>query len=351
MIGFSDELINWYLTNKRDLPWRNTSDPYKIWLSEVILQQTRVQQGLDYFLKFVEQYPTIDHLAQASEHDVLLLWQGLGYYSRARNMRYTALEVQNKYQGRFPTSFSDLIGLKGIGPYTAAAVASFASNEHVAVVDGNVYRVLARIFGVYDAIDSTLGKKNFQLLANSLLGSPSSLHNQAIMEFGALVCTPKAPHCNTCIFNTRCEAFRSKTSVLLPIKGKKTKVKTRYFNYLVATNNDNLHLKLRTAGDIWQGLYDFPLIESNKQINSSGELMAHPDFSGWNQLNPEFTGKSQVYRHLLSHREILATFWELNVAEPNTQYDQYLTKVDNTGKYPVPQLIANYLKDKKSTKK
>ncbi|MES2628031.1 MAG: A/G-specific adenine glycosylase [Bacteroidota bacterium] len=345
MKGFSEELINWYAGAKRDLPWRNTTDPYLIWLSEVILQQTRVSQGLSYYYAFAERYPSVTDLADAAEQDVLKLWQGLGYYSRARNLRHTAVLVKENYGGRFPADYYSLLKLKGIGPYTAAAVASFAQNEAVAVVDGNVYRVLARLFGIDTPIDTTAGKKQFQQLADELLGTPSSLHNQAIMEFGATVCKPKVPLCESCVFRLKCQAYKAGTIEFLPQKAKKTKVTERYFNYLVFSHEDDFYLKERQKGDVWQGLYDFPLIESDMGVEDPEFIIHHADFGDWKGF--ELKQRSETYVHLLSHRRIKATFWEFELKRPDTQSAFTTVNSREPIVYPLPQLIVNYLANRK----
>ncbi|MEY4860751.1 MAG: hypothetical protein RL059_450 [Bacteroidota bacterium] len=228
------DLISWYLINKRDLPWRKTKNPYKIWMSEIILQQTRVQQGLPYYQKFISTYPTIQSLALANEDEVLNLWQGLGYYSRARNMLKTANVINEEYKGSFPTSYNDLLKLKGIGEYTAAAIASFSFNEPVAVVDGNVYRVLSRLFDIETPIDSVEGKKAFRFLADEVLDKVNpATFNQAIMEFGALHCTPKKPDCNNCVLNRTCLSRENGTISQRPVKKKKTAAKERFFVYKI----------------------------------------------------------------------------------------------------------------------
>ena len=261
---FTVPLLDWYETNARSLPWRNTKDPYQIWLSEVILQQTRVAQGLPFYQRFVSAFPTVGDLAAASEEAVLKLWQGLGYYSRARNMHATARLIQNECGGVFPNTYAELITLKGIGPYTAAAIASFAFKEVRAVVDGNVYRVLSRLFGISIPINSTEGKKYFQALADTLIDTkaPDS-YNQAIMEFGATVCTPKRPNCAQCIFNSRCEANRTSKVATLPVKLNKATITKRYLHYLcIEDAQQNIQLRRRPEGGIWAGLYEFPSIEA-----------------------------------------------------------------------------------------
>lgn len=265
-MNFAFDLIAWYQANKRDLPWRNIDNPYFIWLSEVILQQTRVTQGMPYYLRFVAAYPTIEAMAAAEEKDILRLWQGLGYYSRARNMHHAAKIIVNEHDGKFPDTYKALKKLKGIGDYTASAVASFAFDEKVAVVDGNVFRVLSRVFGVEDDILSTKGKKVFAELAKTLLPDTQvNSYNQAIMEFGALYCKPSSPDCPNCIFQGSCVAFATKKQDILPIKAKKAQVKKRYLHYLVVEYANKLLLKERLEGDVWQGLYDFALVEKNTE--------------------------------------------------------------------------------------
>jgi A/G-specific adenine glycosylase len=263
---FAHELLTWYPNNKRDLPWRDIDNPYFIWLSEVILQQTKVAQGMPYYLRFVENYPTIGAMAAAEEKDILRLWQGLGYYSRARNMHQTAQIIVNEYDSNFPNTYKTLKKLKGIGDYTASAIASFAFGEKVAVLDGNVFRVLARVFGVEEDIMSTKGKKVFAELAKNLLpNQQTNTYNQAIMEFGALYCKPSSPDCPNCILRDSCVAFASKKQDILPIKAKKTVAKKRYLHYLVFEFENKLLLKERNAGDVWQGLYDFVLVEKDSE--------------------------------------------------------------------------------------
>src|SRR5690606_34778677 len=267
MINFSQKLIKWYETNQRNLPWRATDDAYKIWLSEIILQQTRVQQGLPYYEKFILAFPTIYDLAKASEDEVLKLWEGLGYYSRARNMHFTAKYIVAELDGKFPNNFTDLLQLKGVGNYTAAAIASFAFKEAVAAVDGNVYRVLARIFGIKDDIMTNQAKKIFQSLANELIpkNQPDTF-NQAIMDFGSMVCKPKQPLCEECFMQEECYAFRNNEITNLPVKSKKIKVKKRFFHFLLLENADkNIVIEQRSDNDIWKNLYQIPLIETNQE--------------------------------------------------------------------------------------
>ncbi len=275
-MDFSNELIQWYLKNKRDLPWRNTADAYIIWLSEIILQQTRVEQGMPYFHRFIEKYPDVRAFAAADEGDILNLWQGLGYYSRGRNMLKTARQVVEHFNGVFPVDYQQLTGLKGIGEYTAAAISSFSANESKAVVDGNVFRVLARFFGISEPINSTKGKKLFQGIANDLLNKEHpGLHNQAMMEFGAMLCKPKNPDCAICPVREGCYALKHNRINSLPQKLKKLKIKERYLNYLLITDGDNILMNKRNEKDIWANMYDLPLVVTQEHL-STEEVVALP---------------------------------------------------------------------------
>jgi A/G-specific adenine glycosylase len=264
-MDFSTELISWYNDNKRDLPWRNTTDAYIIWLSEIILQQTRVEQGMPYFYRFSEKYPTVTAFAAAHEDEILRLWQGLGYYSRGRNMLKTAQLVQEKYNGVFPTRYDELIRLKGVGEYTAAAISSFAANEVRAVVDGNVYRVLARYFGIDEPINSPKGKKMFQKIADEVLDKARpAMHNQAMMEFGAMLCKPKNPACGICPVRIGCIAFKTNATTYLPVKINKVNVRERFFNYMLISDGKKILMNKRDESDIWANMYDLPLIETTE---------------------------------------------------------------------------------------
>ncbi|RZK92973.1 MAG: A/G-specific adenine glycosylase, partial [Hymenobacter sp.] len=274
-------MLAWYPRHRRDLPWRHTRDPYAIWLSEVILQQTRVAQGLPYYLDFLSSYPTVEALAAAPEQEVLRHWQGLGYYSRARNMHHTAQQIVREFGGRFPATYAGLRQLKGVGPYTAAAIASFAFDEAVAVLDGNVFRVLARIFGLHADIAAPSSRKEFQALADlHLPPSHAADFNQAIMEFGALQCTPAKPDCLFCPLQSECWAFQHGQVALLPVKAKAKAARTRHFHYLVLRHGGQLYLKERPGGDIWQGLYDFALVETDNAELPAAELLRHVEALG-----------------------------------------------------------------------
>ncbi|MBX2843500.1 MAG: A/G-specific adenine glycosylase [Flammeovirgaceae bacterium] len=352
MSGFAQKIIYWYSDNKRDLPWRKLSDPYPIWLSEIILQQTRVDQGLPYFQKFFGKYPNVHYLADAEEQDVLRLWQGLGYYSRARNMHAAAKFISQELGGKFPNTFKEIKKLKGVGDYTAAAIASFAFNEKVAVVDGNVYRVLSRRFGVSEDISSPKGKRVFQELADSLLPEKQSeIYNQGIMEFGALHCKPKSPDCMFCVFSLECEARKAGNQSSLPVKSKNVKVKTRFFNYLIFEYKDQIVMKERLKGDIWQGLYDFPLIDS-ENFYTGEDLFAQSKIP-LNAIKEDVLHYkiSDLYKHILTHQKIQAKFFYLRLNNDKNidifceEYGFKLYSINEIENLPKPILIDNYLKE------
>ncbi len=341
-MSFSKQLIYWYLQNKRDLPWRKTTNPYYIWLSEIILQQTRVNQGLAYYKKFIKTFPTIYDLAKADQDTVLKLWQGLGYYSRARNLHFSAKHIANQLNGDFPSTYKDLLKLKGVGDYTASAIASICFNDPTAVVDGNVYRVLSRYFGIKTPINSTKGIKEFKQLAQELIDTKNpATFNQAIMEFGAIQCKPQNPDCDNCPLNTSCVALQKKIIKILPVKDKKGIIKKRYFNYLVITSPKNkIALKQRKLNDIWKGLYEFPLIETLNEIDL--EYLLKTD--EYNQIINEDKAVISLYNtnsivHKLSHQHIYCKFWIVNtgqeVANSILLYD--------LEKHPVPVLIHNFI--------
>ncbi|MCR5658055.1 MAG: A/G-specific adenine glycosylase [Bacteroidales bacterium] len=340
-------LLDWFAVNRRDLPWRQSPTPYQVWLSEVILQQTRVNQGRDYYLRFIERWPTVTDLAQASEEEVLKMWQGLGYYSRARNLHHCAQQVMNEYNGQFPADFEKLKHLKGIGNYTAAAIASIAFNLPHAVVDGNVYRVLARLYDIDTPININEGQNLFARLADELLNQKQpSLHNQAMMEFGALHCTPKSPNCLHCPLQAQCLAFAHQTVMQRPVKLQKLKVTKRYFNYLVIKVKDSVYLHKRNANDIWKNLYDFPCIESEKNM-SAEEVIASEAFVQLIGKTPfTITKVSPVFTHKLTHRTILAQFIEIKLEQKLLQIetkDLFLTRETDLGNFPIPRLIDLYL--------
>ncbi len=344
---FSTALINWYQQNKRDLPWRNTQNAYHIWLSEIILQQTRVAQGMPYYFKFVNRFADINNFAEATEDEILNLWQGLGYYSRGRNMLKTAISIKNNFGGVFPTKYKDLIGLIGIGEYTAAAISSFAANEVRAVVDGNVYRVLARFFAIDTAINSTNGKKEFQNLANSLIDiQQPALFNQAIMEFGALVCKPKNPTCNLCSLNLNCIAYQQNKINQLPVKLKKLKIRERYFYFFVVNNNSQIVIKRRDNTDIWAGLHDFPSIET-PTLQTIGEVFANPQFNLWFSSGAVISKVGQPIKHLLTHQKIYAHFIEISEFKTNIiKSNNWISvPINQLEKFAQPKLIFTFLKN------
>jgi A/G-specific adenine glycosylase len=315
-MNFSNVLIKWYLQNKRDLPWRNTTNPYPIWLSEIMLQQTRVAQGMPYFLSFTTAFPTVFDLATANEEEVLKLWQGLGYYSRARNLHKTAQYIASDLAGIFPDNYSDLLKLKGVGEYTAAAIASFSYNEAVPVVDGNVFRVLSRYFDIETDIAQASAKKEFAALAFELMPKDNpATFNQAIMEFGALQCVPKSPNCGICVFNESCAALQKKKVDQLPVKSKKVKVRNRYFNYLVvADENDNTIIQKRTDKGIWHNLYEFPLIETDKEEDFDFiTKQIQSDYFQDNSILSILEDNDKSIIHKLSHQHLHIKFWKVNL--------------------------------------
>jgi A/G-specific adenine glycosylase len=340
---FSNTLIYWYLQNNRELPWRKSKNPYFVWLSEIMLQQTRVAQGMAYYLKFTEEFPTVFDLAKADESTVLKMWQGLGYYSRARNLHYTAKQVAEELNGEFPATYKQLLKLKGIGDYTASAIASICFNEPNAVVDGNVYRVLSRYFGIKTPINSSAGIKEFKALAQTLIDTAQpGTYNQAIMDFGALHCKPQNPLCETCPLADSCVALEKKIIKELPVKEKKIKVRNRYFNFLVIkTDNETTILSERKGKGIWQGLYQFPLIEGTESMDTK-EIIASKEFVN---LFPDETtislfNKKEIV-HKLSHQHLHTQFWIIETkfaSEANIKWSEI-------EKYPVPVLIANFLEE------
>ncbi len=342
---FSHTLTLWYSENLRDLPWRKTNDPYKIWLSEVILQQTRVAQGLPYYLKFVEHYPDVSALAKASEQEVLRDWQGLGYYSRARNLQKAARQMVDQYDGKFPSRYEALLKLQGIGPYTAAAISSIAFQEAVAVVDGNVYRVLSRIFGIKEAIDSTRGQSLFQKKANELLDHDQpGTHNQALMEFGALVCTPKHPACDRCPFQRDCYAYQKEEIAVLPFKAGKVKVRERYLNYVLFKDEKGFYLQQRQSGDIWQGLFTPWMIEKEGLLEEEEMLAQIAHVFSLRSIDFKLLARSADFKHVLTHQRLFARFWLVQIFHNLRENDLIFVGRKELDEYPVPRLISTYYK-------
>lgn len=343
VLDIGNKLINWYRENKRELPWRNTTDPYKIWLSEIILQQTRVQQGLPYYEKFTNQFPTINDLADASEQEILLLWQGLGYYSRARNMHYTAKLIVDKYNGNFPENHNEILTLKGVGEYTAAAIASFAFDKAYPVLDGNVFRFISRLFGIEKPIDTSTGKKEITKALDLIFNTQKpALFNQAIMEFGATHCTPKKPKCDTCIFNMQCEALGSKKVMSIPVKKGKTKILKVNHTYMCFIHDNKTYIEKRTAG-IWKNLYQFPLIEEDIKPDGITKIVNRY------LKTPSKFEISDVFdsTHILSHRKIQASFFTIHLDTSPIFLKNNIFEIplaDLTTRYPVSILTQNYLK-------
>lgn len=334
--------MKWYGEHKRELPWRTTNDPYKIWLSEIMLQQTRVAQGTPYYHKFLEAFPTVYDLANAEEEQVLKLWQGLGYYSRARNLHATAKMVVTEYDGNFPNTYKELKSLKGVGDYTASAIASICFNEPEPVVDGNVYRVLARYFGVDLPINSTEGIKYFKELARDVMNVENIRdYNQGIMEFGAIQCAPKRPYCLLCPLNDSCIALQENKVGILPIKLKKTKIKNRFFNYLVFLDDEKQTLlEQRTGKGIWQNLYQFPLLESQDVMNVSElkeQMNNRDDFPDYRKV---LLYNEQPIVHKLSHQHLHTNFWILHTDRTLKEGISW----ENITAVPVPVLIADFIK-------
>ena len=348
---FSMPLMLWYEIHKRLLPWRDTTDPYKIWLSEIILQQTKVAQGLPYYQKFIEEYPTIYDLASSNEASILRSWQGLGYYTRARNLHTCARIIVEQFSGEFPTTYRDLIRLPGIGPYTAAAIASFAFKEAVPVLDGNVYRVLSRFFAIEIPINTTKGRYIFNNLAHKLVPSLPDVYNQAIMEFGALQCTPYKPYCTDCILKIDCQAFATGKQEMLPIKEMTLKIKHRFLHYLVLETEGQIFMKERQKGDIWTGLYDFYLLEDTqpKEFDQlSDELIVLIK-----KHNLAVKKVYKLYKHVLTHQRLFVSFFRITVSEEFIQEAQYILKnnlicpfyLNETKSLPKSILICKFLEE------
>ncbi|MCL6267500.1 A/G-specific adenine glycosylase [Flagellimonas myxillae] len=338
---FSLKILEWYGLNKRDLPWRSTKDPYKIWLSEIMLQQTRVAQGMPYYHKFLKAFPIVHDLAKAPEEKVLKLWQGLGYYSRARNLHATAKAVVENYGGKFPNTYKELKALKGVGDYTASAIASICFDLPEPVVDGNVYRVLSRYFGIDLPINSSKGIKYYKELAREVMDTKNIRdYNQGIMEFGAIQCAPKNPKCRTCPLNASCVALKEDTVARLPIKINKTKIRKRYFNYLVYLDSENqTKLEQRKGKGIWQNLYQFPLLESDTLIDAKtlNKLLGRETKTSASNIT--LFNKEPIV-HKLSHQHLYTQFWILETEGVNSDGIAW----EEVPNFPVPVLIADFIK-------
>lgn len=335
-------LLKWYDENGRDLPWRNTKNPYYVWVSEIVLQQTKVNQGLNYYLNFINHFPTIKILAESDLDKVLHVWQGLGYYSRARNMHFTAKFIINECKGVFPDTYSELLKLKGVGSYTAAAIASIISNEKVAVLDGNVYRLYSRLYLVEEAINTTKGRKTFSALAEKVLfkDDPGKF-NQAIMDFGAMQCVPKNPNCDSCILNTYCLAFEKNMVSKLPVKEGKTKVRNRFFNYVILLDGDSVYIKNRKDKDIWQGLYEFPLFEYD---SDEQDVLLSNDMNVLVKSPVEILYVSEKKIHILSHQKIFAKAFCLKAELKEDKKKQFIKiPYKELTDYPFPKLLTNFI--------
>ena len=347
MTRISDILLEWFRQNRRELPWRETCDPYQIWVSEIILQQTRVAQGYDYFLRFISRFPDVESLAVADGDEVLKYWQGLGYYSRARNLHEAARQVVS--QGGFPKTYEGVRALKGVGDYTAAAVCSIAYGLPYAVVDGNVYRVLSRLMGIATPIDSTIGKREFATLADMLMNRDvPGEYNQAIMDFGAMQCTPGQPDCMACPLADQCRAYAEGRVGELPVKQHKTKTTNRYFNYLYVRAGEYTFIHQRQEKDIWRNLYEFPLVETKEEV-SEEDFYQLPQLCQWiaEGEQPVFRLLLRGVKHVLSHRVIWANFYEVILPEDTCSFASFLRiRKDELDSFPVSRLVSLFLEKK-----
>ena len=338
---FTETILNWYEQNARQLPWRETQNPYLIWISEIILQQTRVNQGYDYYCRFIRRFPDIQSLAEADEDEVLRYWQGLGYYSRARNLH----EAAKSMKGTFPDTYEGVLSLKGVGTYTAAAICSMAYNQPYAVIDGNVYRVLSRYLGIDTPIDSSAGKKIFAETAQTLLYTKQpGKYNQAIMDFGAMQCTPLSPRCLFCPLSEQCDAFRHGNVQLLPVKQHRTQVTDRYFHYIYVHDKEYIWLHKREGKDIWEGLYELPLVETERPLNDPTDLLHLLEKQWMHEKGnmPSFT-LVETKKHVLTHRIIHASFYEMDLNSIPLPPNFIRIKREHWTDYPMPQLIHLFL--------
>lgn len=345
--NFTKKLLSWFATNHRPMPWKGIKNPYFIWLSEIILQQTRVEQGLPYYNHFIEKYPTVFDLANAKEDEVMKSWEGLGYYSRARNLHAAAKQIAFEMDGHFPDSYKEIIKLKGVGPYTAAAISSFAFDLPHAVVDGNVYRVLSRNFGIATPIDSTDGKKEFTKLADELLAKKSPAdYNQALMDFGATHCLPRNPKCGECPFQKKCTAFQEGQVLAYPVKSKKITKRHRFFNYFILKNEDGVFLHKRSEKDIWSNLYEFPMIETSALLEND-TIKQKGQEAGFLSKSDLLTKFSKPFQQTLTHQKINARFWEFEVnnLELYEKSPFIFVQKNKLGNFAFPKIIDWYLSD------
>ncbi len=350
---FSRLLLRWNRQkNKRQMPWKGEKDPYKIWLSEIILQQTRVEQGLAYYHRFVENFPDIHQLANAPDSEVFKLWEGLGYYTRCRNLIATARYISKELQGKFPDTYEEIKSLKGIGPYTAAAISSFAFNLPYAVVDGNVFRVLSRVFGIHKPIDSTEGKKYFTQLANGILDKKKpGIYNQAIMDFGAIICKPAVPLCNECVFKKTCFAFLHNKINVLPVKEKKIRIKKRWFYYLVIEHQHKIAIQQRIEKDIWNQLYEFPMIEMGEEATAEEIILQAEKLNLLQKKNYELVTVSPLFKQQLSHQLIAGQFIKIKLTgKPLLKKNQLWVTNKQLKKFAFPRFINHYL-DKQTARR
>ena len=347
---FVQKLYKWNIEdNRREMPWKNEKDPYKIWISEIILQQTRVQQGLNYYERFIETFPDVHALANAEVEKVYKLWEGLGYYSRCKNLIASANYISKELKGIFPSSYTDILSLKGVGPYTAAAIGSFAFNLPYAVLDGNVFRVLSRFFGHEIPINTTEGKKFYGDLSEILLNKKSpGVYNQAIMDFGAIICKPSLPLCVSCPLKIKCVALRDNRVEELPINNKIIKVKDRYFNYLVIESGNKFYIRKRAEKDIWQGLYEFALVETSVFIHDKKMIREKIILPVLGNNKYEVLHISPVYNQRLTHQKIHAQFYRIKIQQPlqNSNSLMLATK-ESISILPFPKIIASLLKQEK----
>jgi A/G-specific adenine glycosylase len=343
-MNVSKTLAEWYDLNKRTLPWRESGNPYFIWLSEIILQQTRVQQGITYYYKFIKAYPTVYHLAGVTEQEILKMWQGLGYYSRARNLYKTACLIVERHQGEFPNDYKELRKLPGIGDYTAGAIISLAFNKPHPAIDGNVFRVLSRFFGISTPINSGSARQEFHELAVSLLDRKSpGRHNQAMIELGALICLPRNPKCEICVIGNGCHAFRTDSQQNFPVKLKGPRIRNRYVYYLVIRSGNFIFIRQRKAGDIWAMMFDFPGIETPGRVAPS-HIPQLPEWDGFfKNRKHRIIRASPEYKHILSHQVLHAFFIEIDVESDFSLTDTIKVNLDQMEEYPLPRLIDRYL--------
>ena len=350
---FKNLIIKWYNENRRNLPWRDTDNPYHIWISEVILQQTRVVQGLDFYNRFISTFPTIKDLANADIDRVMKVWQGLGYYTRARNLHAAANQIMDDYDGMLPTTYTELLKIKGLGPYSAGAIASFAFKEVVPAIDGNVYRVLSRIYGMFTSSETSSGKKEFFNLTMELIDKKNpDTFNQALLDFGAIQCIPRNPNCLDCPFNDICYAYRNNLISQLPVKGKKVATRDRFLNYIIIRYKDSTFIQRREGSDIWNSLYEFPLIETNKsvELNSLIEEQSWKDLFGKENLIILYS--SQPIKHLLSHQTLYTKFTIVEINKPSYfLMSNYLKiSIPDIQEYSTPKVIDNFLAAEPSEK-